>query len=103
MTLPASQPVRAALLMIGTVVSFTLMAVAARGASAELSVMEILFYRSVSGIFIVIAIGAANGTLATINTRNFGLQCIRNICQAVGHDTLAVRDYLDYFRAGLHV
>ncbi len=84
MTELPSQPFRAALMMIGTVASFTAMAVAAREASTELSAVEILFYRSVSGIFIVVAIGAVTGTLSTINTRNFGLQCIRNICQLWG-------------------
>ena len=71
-------------MMIGAVVSFTAMAVAVREASFELSAVEILLYRSLAGIVIVVAIGAANGTLATINTRNLGLQCIRNICQLWG-------------------
>lgn len=77
---------RAAVWMIGAILSFSSMAVAGRAVSFELDTFELLLYRSLIGIVIVLAVGGAAGTLGQINTRYFSTQMIRNICHFIGQN-----------------
>ncbi len=78
-------PLAAALWMGGALVSFIFMAVSAREASAELPAIQLLFYRSLVGIAIVIAVAllSAKG-LASLATRRLKEHGVRNVFQFIG-------------------
>ena len=77
---------QAGLWMLGAVSSFTAMALAGREMSSELDTFEIMMYRSIIGVFIVLVIGGISGTLVTISKQRFGLHLIRNICHFTGQN-----------------
>ena len=79
-----SNPVGAAFWMAGVVVSFTVMAVAGREASVELDTFELLMYRSIIGIVIIVGICLYSGTLAQIRVDRFGLHLTRNLFHFLG-------------------
>ncbi len=84
---PAQQaPLRAAVWMIGAIVSFTSMAVAGRALAGLHDTFEILAYRSLVGICIVLAIGGWAGTLGQITRRSLHIHLIRNACHFVGQN-----------------
>lgn len=84
--MPASPTLRAALWMIGAIVSFSSMAVAGRAVSFELDTFELLLYRSLIGIVIVVVAARFTGTLTQINTGQFSTHLIRNICHFAGQN-----------------
>ncbi len=77
---------QAAIWMIGAITSFTLMAVSGRTVSAELDTFEIMFFRSLTGIVIVVGVAAALGTLGQIKTTRYGLHAVRNIFHFTGQN-----------------
>lgn len=77
---------KAALWMIGAITSFTVMAVAGRTVSIELDTFEIMLYRSLTGIAIVITIAKLSGTLQQIKARKLNLHFTRNICHFAGQN-----------------
>ena len=79
-------PVRAALWMLGAVVSFSSMAVAGREMASELDTFEIMMYRSFIGLMIVLIVGGIAGTLNQINRERLGLHFIRNSSHFVGQN-----------------
>ena len=79
-------PVRAALWMLGAVVSFSSMAVAGREMASELDTFEIMMYRSFIGLMIVLIVGSIAGTLKQINRERLGLHFIRNSSHFVGQN-----------------
>ena len=82
----ANQPWRAAVWMIGAIVSFTSMAVAGRTLADELDTFEIMTYRSLIGIVIVVTIAVWAGTLDQVNRRGLHLHFIRNISHFAGQN-----------------
>ena len=70
--------VRAALWMVGTLSSFAAMAIAVREISPSLGVFEILFFRSVVGLAVVLILVHRSGW-AAVATKRPGLQVVRNI------------------------
>ncbi len=70
--------VRAAAWMTGAMVSFSLMAVSGRELAGDLDTFEIMFFRSLIGIAIVIAVASVAGSLGRLSVRRFGLHVIRN-------------------------
>lgn len=84
--MPASPTLRAALWMIGAIVSFSSMAVAGRAVSFELDTFELLLYRSLIGVLIVVSIGGFVGTIPQINPRQFSTHLLRNICHFTGQN-----------------
>lgn len=81
-----TSPLRAAAWMLGAVVSFTLMAIAGRQLSIHLDTFEIMMYRSLIGVFIVIAAGGLAGSLGQITRRQMGLHIARNACHFAGQN-----------------
>ena len=69
--------VRAALWMGGTLASFSGMAVAARELSADMSTFEILFFRSLVGLLVLLPLMASNRG-AALRSQRPGLQVARN-------------------------
>ncbi len=81
-----SQPLRAACWMLGAVVSFAAMAVAGREMAHELDTFEIMLYRSLLGIVIVLAVAKWAGTLSEINRRHMKLHVLRNLSHFTGQN-----------------
>ncbi len=77
---------RAALWMIGAITSFTAMAVAGRAISLELDTFEIMLFRSLTGIVIVLGVAFAAGTLGQVRRQKLGLHFTRNICHFAGQN-----------------
>lgn len=84
--MPANPTLRAALWMIGAIVSFSSMAVAGRAVSFELDTFELLLYRSLIGIVIVVVAARLTGTLQQVSTGQFKTHLIRNICHFTGQN-----------------
>lgn len=72
--------------MIGAIVSFTSMAIAGRQVSFALDTFEIMTYRSLLGIAIVVTVSYFAGTWHQINPRQLGLHAIRNIAHFTGQN-----------------
>ena len=72
--------------MLGAVISFTAMAVAGREMSSELDTFEIMMYRSIIGLIVVLICGGICGSLVTVSRQRFGLQLIRNISHFSGQN-----------------
>lgn len=77
---------RAAAWMTGAIASFSSMAVAGRAVQIELDTFELLFYRSLIGIALVLAVGGVAGTLGQVPTRRPGLHLMRNISHFAGQN-----------------
>ncbi|MDX1781972.1 MAG: DMT family transporter [Thalassovita sp.] len=77
---------KGALWMSGAIASFTSMAVAGRAVSFELDTFEIMMYRSIVGVAIVVVVASLAGTLSQIRPRNLGLHLVRNISHFAGQN-----------------
>ncbi len=78
--------VRAAIWMSGAIVSFTALAVAGRYLASDLDTFEIMLYRSVMGVVIVLATGRLAGTLPEIDTRSLSVHLVRNLFHFAGQN-----------------
>ncbi|MEM6595583.1 MAG: DMT family transporter [Pseudomonadota bacterium] len=81
-----SQPLKAALWMLGAIVSFSAMAIGGRAVAVELDTFELMMYRSLIGIALVLAFATAFGTLRDIKTQQMGLHLSRNISHFAGQN-----------------
>ena len=70
--------------MIGTLTSFTLLAVSTRELSFQLDTFELVFYRSFLSLVVLAAFAKAIGRLPRLNFQKFRLQCLRNAFQFAG-------------------
>ena len=77
---------QAALWMIGSIVSFTLMAVAGREVSDTLDTFEIMLFRSVTGIVIMVAIITAQRSWQQITLNRWRLHSLRNMAHFTGQN-----------------
>lgn len=78
--------IKAALWMSGAIVSFSSMAVAGRELSSELDTFEIMTYRSLIGVCVVLAIATLSGRLGEIKFRNLRLHVLRNLVHFIGQN-----------------
>ncbi len=81
-----SPTLRAAVWMIGAIVSFSAMAVAGRMLASGLDTFEIMLYRSILGIAIVLSVATMAGTLGQIRTDSLGVHLVRNISHFAGQN-----------------
>ncbi|WP_121629716.1 DMT family transporter [Tropicibacter alexandrii] len=81
-----SETIRACLWMIGAIASFTTMAIAGRTVSLDLDTFEIMLYRSLIGVVIVVVLSSAFGTARQITTRHMGTHLVRNIFHFSGQN-----------------
>ena len=81
-----SAPVKAAFYMFGAVVSFTLMAIAGRTLAPNLDTFEIMTFRSLFGIILVLGIAWSVGSTRQINTQKIGLHLLRNLSHFFGQN-----------------
>lgn len=75
-----------ALWMLGSVASFTLMAIAGRSAGQSHDTFEIMLYRSLTGLAILLAFCAATGRLRQIGHDRMGLTLLRNLFHFAGQN-----------------
>jgi drug/metabolite transporter (DMT)-like permease len=88
MTAPAP-PVRvglAAVWMTGAIVAFSSLAVAGRALASDLDTFEILAFRSIVGIVLVLVIATATGTRRDIRAARLPLHGLRNMSHFVGQN-----------------
>ncbi len=86
MAQPISNTLKAAMWMMGAVVSFSAMAVAGREMSFQLDTFEIMMYRSLIGVIIVVGIGLMTGKIREVRRDQFGLQLLRNLFHFTGQN-----------------
>ncbi len=86
MAAPMSNTIKATLWMMGAVVSFSAMAVAGREMSFQLDTFEIMMYRSLIGVIIIILIALFTGKIAKIKTNRIGLHIWRNLFHFTGQN-----------------
>ncbi len=72
--------------MLGSIVSFSAMAVAGRYVSSGLDTFEIMLYRSLLGVVIISSIVTLTGKRRTVATRHIGTHIIRNISHFTGQN-----------------
>ena len=77
---------KAAIWMIGAICSFSAMAVAGREVSFALDTFEIMLFRSIVGVVIVVSAALIFGTWRQINKQQFGLHFARNIVHFTGQN-----------------
>ncbi len=77
---------RAALWMTGAIASFSSMAVAGREVSFAIDTFEIMMYRSLFGLLIVILILTITRSWAQVSRRSMGLQAVRNVAHFTGQN-----------------
>lgn len=81
-----AHPWKAAGFMVGAMASFTLMAVAGRELAPFHDTFEIMMYRSILGLVIVLSLGGLAGTLGTISPRRIRLHALRNVFHFTGQN-----------------
>lgn len=81
-----SPPIRATIFMIGAMISFTLMAISGRALEAKLDTFEIMTYRSLFGIVLVLVIARMAGTHTEIRRVRLGLHIVRNLFHFAGQN-----------------
>ena len=72
--------------MFGAMVSFTLMAISGRELYSALDTFEIMLFRSIAGVIIVLSFAKYFGTLREINILDMRLHFIRNISHFGGQN-----------------
>ncbi len=72
--------------MTGTIVSFSAMAVSGREISFELDTFEIMMYRSIIGLIIVLLLAKLFKTHREISTQNLSLHFYRNLSHFTGQN-----------------
>lgn len=77
---------RAALWMIGAIVAFSSMAVAGREVSFALDTFEIMMYRSLIGMLIVVTILTLSRSWPQVSRNSMGLQLVRNLAHFAGQN-----------------
>ncbi|MEL7215394.1 MAG: DMT family transporter [Pseudomonadota bacterium] len=82
----SSRPLQAVGWMVGATLSFTAMAVAGREAASDLDTFELMLYRSLLGLVIVVVIGGARGLLGDVARSDLGLHGLRNIGHFAGQN-----------------
>ncbi|WP_276617445.1 DMT family transporter [Qingshengfaniella alkalisoli] len=80
------QVLKAALWMLGTIASFSAMAVAGRQVSFALDTFEIMTYRSLVGLIVVWTALTVTRRWSQVSTRNWKTQVFRNITHFTGQN-----------------
>ncbi|MCF6429327.1 DMT family transporter [Leisingera sp. MMG026] len=76
----------AALWMIGAIVSFSAMAIAGREAGLTLDTFEIMAYRSLVGVIIVVSLLTATGSWHQVSSARLGVHAMRNLFHFTGQN-----------------
>jgi drug/metabolite transporter (DMT)-like permease len=85
--MPAANPLKAAIWMLGAVASFTAIAIAGREIAAELDTFELMMYRSAIGFAIVLVLlGGSRRGFAQVRTSQPGNHAVRNVIHFAGQN-----------------
>lgn len=76
----------AAAWMIGAIASFTLMAVSGRSVLDTHDTFEVMAFRSMVGMVVVVAVAGARGSLAQVQRDRIGLHSLRNLAHFAGQN-----------------
>lgn len=85
-TAPPQRPLAAAVWMIGSILSFTAMAVAGRAVSGVHDTFEIMLWRSIFGLGLVVLVAGATGRLGEVRTTYLPQHLLRNIVHFSGQN-----------------
>lgn len=85
-TAPVHRPVAAALWMIGSILSFTAMAVSGRAIAGQHDTFEIMLWRSVVGLILVIGVSGMAGRLREVQVARLGQHGLRNFVHFSGQN-----------------
>lgn len=77
---------RAAIWMIGAILSFSAMAVAGREVSHAHDTFELMLYRSIVGFVVVLSYAISTGRLTTIGRDHLGQHALRNLAHFTGQN-----------------
>lgn len=80
------RPVAAALWMIGSIVGFSALAVSGREIGVALDTFEMMLYRSLIGVVVVVAFATATGRLGEVEARHLGQHTLRNVIHFAGQN-----------------
>lgn len=80
------RPVAAAFWMIGSIIGFSALAISGREIGTALDTFEMMLYRSLIGVIVVVACAAATGRLHEVETRHLGHHALRNIIHFAGQN-----------------
>ena len=83
---PATDVPRAVLWMLGSIAAFCLMGVGGRELTAELDTFEIMSFRSLIGLAVVVAVALATGRAGAIRARRMPLHLTRNAAHFAGQN-----------------
>ncbi|MDO8985538.1 DMT family transporter [Cypionkella sp.] len=83
---PNSPAIRAAFWMIGSILAFSAMAIAAKQIGPRHDSFEIMTVRSAVGFVLVLALTAASGKLPEITARKLGGHALRNVIHFTGQN-----------------
>jgi drug/metabolite transporter (DMT)-like permease len=83
---PPHRPLLAALWMTGSIVGFSLVAIAGRRLHPYLDTFEVMLWRSAVGIVAVVAVAVATGQMAQLRPRRLGLHAVRNAVHFAGQN-----------------
>ncbi|PCJ07626.1 MAG: EamA family transporter [Rhodobacteraceae bacterium] len=72
--------------MIGAIASFSAMAIAGREAGHQLDTFEIMTYRSLIGVIIVVAVLTLTGSWKQVSRQRLGIHLIRNAAHFTGQN-----------------
>ena len=72
--------------MTGAILSFSSMALAGRAMSVELDTFELMLYRSVIGIVLVVGLAGLAGRLGEVSRQRLGLHFVRNVFHFTGQN-----------------
>ena len=72
--------------MMGAIIAFTSMAIAGRAISLELDTFEIMLFRSITGVIVVVLVATSLGTRGQINRQQLGLHGMRNLSHFAGQN-----------------
>lgn len=84
--IPRKDILRAVLWMSGAVASFLIMAFAGKALSSSLDTFEIMTWRSLTGVVIMVAVITARRGWSGIGTQRMGLHILRNIAHFTGQN-----------------
>jgi len=83
---PVYRPLTAAAWMLGSIASFSSMAIAGRAVAPVLDTFELMTWRSIIGFFLVIGIGGVMGQLSQIRGNRLGTHLVRNVFHFAGQN-----------------
>ncbi|MCB2116802.1 MAG: DMT family transporter [Rhodobacteraceae bacterium] len=72
--------------MIGSILGFSALAVSGRALAGSLDTFEMMLYRSLIGVLVIVTLASATGRLAEIDRRRLGVHVLRNALHFAGQN-----------------